>query len=62
MDIDKETKKGQELKLNQPKIFNGKRGELDNFIQDIQLYLAINDDVYNSDKKKIAYALSFMSE
>ena len=59
---DKDTKKGQELKLNQPKIFDGKRGELDDFIQDVQLYLAINDDVYDSDKKKIAYALSFMSE
>jgi hypothetical protein len=55
-------KKAQELKLNQPKIFDGKRGNLDDFIQDIQLYLAINDDVYDSDKKKIAYALSFMSE
>jgi hypothetical protein len=55
-------KKAQELKLNQPKIFDGKRGDLDDFIQDVQLYLAINDDVYDSDRKKIAYALSFMSE
>jgi hypothetical protein len=62
VDKDKETKKGQELKLNQPKPFDGKRGDLDEFIQDIQLYLTINDDVYDSDKKKIAYALSFMSE
>jgi hypothetical protein len=55
-------KKAQELKLNQPKPFDGKRGDLDEFIQDIQLYLTINDDVYDSDKKKIAYTLSFMSE
>ena len=61
MQIDN-VKKGQELKLNQPKVFGGKRDELDEFLQDIQLYLAVNDDVYNNDKKKIAYALSFMSE
>jgi hypothetical protein len=28
----------------------------------VQLYLAVNDDVYNMDKKKIAFTLSFMSE
>jgi hypothetical protein len=55
-------KKGQELKLNQPKVFSGKRNELDEFLQDIQLYLAVNDDVYDTDKKRIAYTLSFMSE
>jgi hypothetical protein len=55
-------RKGQELKLNQPKVFGGKRDKLDEFLQDIQLYLAVNDDVYNSDKKNIAYTLSFMSE
>ena len=61
MNVDN-AKKGQELKLNQPKPFDGKRGDLDEFIQDVQLYLTINDDVYDSDKKKIAYTLSFMSE
>jgi hypothetical protein len=55
-------RKGQELKLNQPKAFSGKRDELDEFLQDIQLYLAVNDNVYDFDKKKIAYTLSFMSE
>jgi hypothetical protein len=55
-------KKTQELKLNQPKAFSGKRDELTEFVQDVQLYLAVNDDVYNTDKKKIAFVLSFMSE
>jgi hypothetical protein len=55
-------KKTQELKLNQPKAFGGKRDELTEFVQDVQLYLAVNDDVYNTDKKKIAFVLSFMSE
>jgi hypothetical protein len=63
MDVDKEnTKKGQELKLDQPKAFGGKQDELTEFVQDVQLYLAVNDDVYNTDKKKIAFTLSFMSE
>jgi hypothetical protein len=35
---------------------------LTEFLQDVQLYLAVNDDVYNKDKKKIAFVLSFMSE
>jgi hypothetical protein len=55
-------KKTQELRLNQPKAFGGKRDELTEFVQDVQLYLAVNDDVYNTDKKKIAFVLSFMSE
>jgi hypothetical protein len=63
MNVDTEnTKKGQELKLNQPKAFGGKRDELTKFLQDVQLYLAVNDDIYNTDKKKIAFTLSFMSE
>jgi hypothetical protein len=55
-------KKTQELKLNQPRAFSRKRDELTEFVQDVQLYLAVNDDVYNTDKKKIAFVLSFMSE
>ena len=55
-------KKTSELKLNQPKPFTGKRAEFDDFLQDIELYLDINKDIYNIDKKKIRYALSFMNE
>jgi hypothetical protein len=55
-------KKTQELKLNQPKAFGGKRDELTEFVQDVQLYLAVNNDVYNTDKKKITFVLSSMSE
>jgi hypothetical protein len=61
MVVDKR-KKTQELKLNQLKAFGRKRDELTEFVQDVQLYLAVNDDVYNTDKKKIAFVLSFMSE
>ena len=55
-------KKTSELKLNQPKPFTGKRTKFDDFLQNIELYLDINEDIYNTDKKKIGYALSFMNE
>ena len=44
-----------------PKSFNGKGEDLDNFLQDVVLYLDINDDLYNNDEKKIAYTLSFIN-
>ena len=61
MIIDSE-KKTSELKLNQPKPFTRKQTEFDDFLQDIKLYLDINEDIYNTDKKKIGYALLFMSK
>ena len=61
MIIDSE-KKPSELKLNQPKPFTGKQTKFDGFLQDIKLYLNINKGIYNTDKKKIGYALSFMNE
>ena len=61
MIIDSE-KKTSELKLNQPKPFTGKWTEFNKFLQDIKLYLDINEDIYNTNKKKIRYALSFMNE
>lgn len=54
--------KPTELKINPPKPFTGKREEFDRFLQDVNLYLELNDEMYNTDKKKIAYALSFMNE
>ena len=58
------TTKAAELKLNQLKPFTGKRNEIDDFLQDValRLYLEINDEIYNTDKKKIGYTLTFMNE
>ena len=56
------TPKPTELKLSPPKAFTGKRDEFDRFWQDVTLYLELNDEVYNTDKRKIAYTLSFMNE
>ena len=54
--------KPTELKINPQKPFSGKRDEFDKFLQDVTLYLELNDKIYNSDKKKIAYTLSLMNE
>ena len=56
------TAKATELKLNQPKPFTGKRNKVDDFLQDVALYLKINDEIYNTDKKNIGYTLTFMNE
>ena len=50
-----------EIKLNLPKAFTGKQTKLNKFIQDVTLYLAINQEVYNNDEKKIAFLLSYMT-
>ena len=56
------SKSAAEVKLNPPKVFSGKRTELNKFLQDVLVYLTVNKEVYNNDEKKIAYLLSFMTE
>ena len=55
-------RKHTELKLNQPKPFTGKRDDLKKFLQDVKLYLVVNEPIYNTDLKQISFALSFMNE
>ena len=54
--------KPQELKLGQPSTFNGNPKKARAWINNTQLYLLVNKDVYNHDDKKIAFTLSFMKE
>ena len=49
-----------ELKMAAPTVFDGNRSQTNQFISEIVLYLGVNDDVYNSDKKKIGFVLSYM--
>ena len=51
------TRKVAEMKLSPPKAFTGKRDGLEEFIQKIQVYLDINEEIYDTDKKKIGYIL-----
>ena len=52
----------KKTKLNPPKIFTGKRTDLQRFLQDTFVFLTINKEHYNNDDKKIAFVMSFMTE
>ena len=60
MNIDLPERKG-ELKLNQPKPFTGKREELKKFLQDVKLYLHVNEKIYDTDIKRISFPLNAAS-
>ena len=52
----------KEIKLNPPKAFDINRDKFRKFLQDAELYLAINHKTYDDDLKKIGFILSFMTE
>ena len=51
----------QELRINLPKEFGGDRNDTGRFLLDIDIYVDLNGKIYDSDAKKIAFALSFMT-
>ena len=55
------THRPTELKLATPKPFTGNREVLNGFLLDLNLYLTVNHEIYNTSFKKIRYALSFMT-
>ena len=55
------TSKPIELKLASPKPFTGNREDLNGFLLDLNLYLTVNNEIYDTSFKKIGYALSFMT-
>ena len=52
----------KEIRINTPKMFNGDRNDLNKFIQSCSAYLDLNTEIFNSDKKKILFILSYMTE
>ena len=52
----------KKTELNPPKIFMGKRTDLQRFLQDTFVFLTINKEHYNTDDKKIAFVMSFMTD
>ena len=48
--------------MNYPKVFTGNRDELKRFIQDCDLYMIINDKIYDLDMKKIGFVLALMND
>ena len=52
----------REIKLNMPSPFSGKREDLTKFWQDCCVFTSINDEIYNSNKRKITFVLSLLTE
>ena len=52
----------KEISINRPTVFDGSRTKIRTFLQECGLYLEINQDVYDTAAKKIAFVLSYMTE
>jgi hypothetical protein len=54
------TKASEKIKLNPPNPFSGRRNEFVLFMQDIYIYLKVNQYLYDNDNKKISFILSYL--
>jgi Ty3 transposon capsid-like protein/Zinc knuckle len=55
------TNRPKELNLNKPEPFDGNQDSFKQFLQNIEVYMDINNETYNNDLRKIAFVLSFMA-
>jgi Domain of unknown function (DUF4939) len=55
------TNGAKELNLNKPETFDGNRNNFKDFLQTVEVYMDVNHETYNSDLRKIAFVLSFMT-
>jgi Ty3 transposon capsid-like protein len=55
-------KASENIKLNPPKPFTGKRSDFILFMQDIFVYLKVNKSIYDNDEKKISFILSYLAD
>jgi Domain of unknown function (DUF4939) len=51
----------KELNLNKSEAFDGNRDGFKKFLQNIEVYMDVNHEMYNNDLRKIAFVLSFMA-
>ena len=51
---------GKEILINNPTEFDGNQEHLNSFLQDFHLYLTLNEEIYNTDDKRIIFILSYM--
>jgi hypothetical protein len=49
------------IKLNSPMPFTGKRNKFVLFMQDVYIYLKVNQQTYDNDNKKISFILSYLT-
>jgi hypothetical protein len=52
--------KPTEINIGQPNDYDGTRENATRFLAQVTAYLDINDKIYDDDKKKVVFALSFM--
>jgi Ty3 transposon capsid-like protein len=55
------TKTLENIKLNPPTLFTGKRTDFILFMQDVYVYLKVNKATYDNDNKKISFILSYLT-
>jgi Retrotransposon gag protein len=55
-------KASENVKLNPPKLFTGKQSDFVLFMQDVYVYLKVNRLIYDNDKKKISFILSYLAD
>jgi hypothetical protein len=55
------TNGAKELNLNKPEAFDGNCNNFKDFLQNVEVYMDINHEIYNNDLQKIAFVLSFMT-
>lgn len=51
----------KEVKIRLPSDFDGDSKKTKRFLQDVQLYLDVNEEIYDTNTKQIAFAISFMN-
>jgi Domain of unknown function (DUF4939) len=51
----------KEFNLNKPEAFDGNRNNFKDFLQNVKVYMDVNHKTYNSDLRKIAFVLLFMT-
>ena len=51
----------KEIALNKPDAYNGNRENFKKFLQDVEIYMDVNHEVYRNDLIKITFVLSFMN-
>ena len=61
-DTEQEFSPTKEVGISKPSPFNGDQRRVKEFIQECNVYLNINENVYKTDKLKVAFVLSLMNE
>ena len=56
------TAKPIKLQIGTPKAYNSSLETSRQWLNTVQLYLLVNEDVYNNDDKKIVFVLSYMTK